>query len=126
LFEGITYHAAFTYADETQDALRMPLSGYDEVFPEPRERLHITTLSPASRGTIWSSILPPLQRQPGRTEWRRSTISAGTRSRIVRVVLVDDPALQYFSYQIPMRVNQITPTCCCNAPVAIDPNVTTR
>ena len=108
LFEGISYHGAFTYADEAQDAVRMPLSGYDEVFPEPRKRAYTLQLYPGKpwNDLVFNSFHPWQINQDGTEVETLNHIGRHEITGSFESSFVDDPALQYFSYQVPMRWNQ--------------------
>lgn len=107
LFQGGGY-GTFTYASEAADAVRMPISGTHEIFPEPRQQAYINILYPGSNMVphAMNLFMPWELRQDGTTletlnHWgRHEQMSFFERS------FNDDPALVPFSFQAPMRPNQ--------------------
>ena len=107
LFNGSTY-GSFTYTSEAIDATRLPLNGLQEIFPEPRQQDYIDVLYPGSNMAphAMNLFLPWQLMQDGSTletinHWgRHEQMFYFERS------FNDDPALDYFNFQSPMRPNQ--------------------
>lgn len=103
---------AFTFADESEDAARVPISlaNHGEVFPEPREKEYTAVLYPGQPwdDLVFNSFVP----------WQINQDGSGieTLNHIGRHELVgsfessrtDDPGLEYFSFANPPRHNQST------------------
>lgn len=103
----------FTYADESANAARTPISMGNragEVFPEPRSKCYTQVLYPGKPwdDLVFNSFVPWQINQDG-TEieslnhiGRHELVGSFESSR------TDDPDLEYFSYAIPPRHNQST------------------
>jgi hypothetical protein len=107
LFAGGGF-GTFTFADESQGALRMPISGYHEIFPEPRQQSYIDALYPGSNWVphAMNMFMPWELRQDGSAlltlnHWgRHEQLGFFERS------FNNDPALVAFNFQAPLRPNQ--------------------
>lgn len=107
LFNGQSY-GTFTYASEAIDAVRMPISGLHEIFPEPRNQSYINALYPGSTMVphAMNMFMPWQLMQDGSTletlnHWGRHE-QLGFFERSYN----DDPALVAFNFQAPLRPNQ--------------------
>lgn len=107
LFNGGGF-GTFTYGSEAIDAPRTAISGYHEVFPEPRQQNYLDALYPGSNWVphAMNMFMPWELRQDGSglltlNHWgRHEQLGFFERS------FNDDPALVQFNFQSPLRPNQ--------------------
>jgi hypothetical protein len=107
LFAGAGF-GTFTYATEAADAARIPIDGYQEIFPEPRQQAYIDALYPGSNMVphAMNGFLPWQLMQDGSTLETINHWGRHEQMFFFERSLNDDPALVAFNFQSPLRPNQ--------------------
>lgn len=107
LFNGAN-NGTFTWVSEAIDAVRLPLDGLHEFFPEPRNQAYIDFLYPGSNMVphAMNMFMPWELLQDGSTLETLNHWGRHEQMAFFERSFNDDPALVAFNFQSPLRPNQ--------------------